>query len=113
MSLFELKNQKPMLRWKESMEEGDELFTEESILASEKVLDKYIDDLISLGKNPEKDVIMECVKKTVLELNELNEKYDYFIETMEREELWEFIDKAAKEVGLEVEGDITEEWRDW
>jgi hypothetical protein len=34
---------------------------------------------------------------------------------MEREELCEFIDKAAKVAGLKVDQgvDITEEWREW
>ncbi|UKS27290.1 hypothetical protein LOZ80_38655 [Paenibacillus sp. HWE-109] len=45
----------------------------------------------------------------------MNEENDYFIETMEREELAEFIDKVAQLAGLEVEEgqDITEEWREW
>ncbi len=30
---------------------------------------------------------------------------------MEREELYELITEAARIAGLEVEGDITEEWR--
>ncbi|WP_197030417.1 hypothetical protein [Bacillus sp. UNC437CL72CviS29] len=47
----------------------------------------------------------ECVEKVVVSLNELNEQYDFFIETLEREELSEFI--------VEVEEDITEEWREW
>lgn len=47
----------------------------------------------------------ECVEKVVVSLNELNEQYDFFIETLEREELYEFI--------VEVEEDITEEWREW
>lgn len=40
---------------------------------------------------------------------------DNFIETMEREELAEFIEKAARLAGLEIEDgyDITEEWREW
>ncbi|WIY60546.1 hypothetical protein QRY57_22410 [Bacillus arachidis] len=48
--------------------------------------------------------MLECVEKVVVSLNELNEQYDFFIETLEREELYEFI--------VEVEEDITEEWRE-
>ncbi len=45
----------------------------------------------------------------------MNEENGYFIETMEREELVDFIDKAAKlaELVIEEDQDITEEWREW
>ena len=43
----------------------------------------------------------------------LNDNYDSFIETLEREELCEFIIEAASIAGLESEDDITEEWREW
>ncbi len=52
-------------------------------------------------------------KEVVIGLNELNEQFDYFIETLEREELCEFIIKAANAADLETEEDITEEWREW
>ncbi|WP_430024261.1 hypothetical protein [Paenibacillus sp. MABNS29] len=48
---------------------------------------------------------MKAVEETVITFNELNEKNDYFIETMEREELAEFIDKTARLAGLEIEED--------
>ncbi|WP_144550926.1 hypothetical protein [Bacillus mycoides] len=53
-------------------------------------------------------IFVECVGKVVVSLNE---KYDFFIETLEREELYGFIVEVAAIVGLEE--DITEEWRDW
>lgn len=56
---------------------------------------------------------MQVVKEVVIKLNELNIEHDYFIETMEREDLYEFIDIAARIAGLESEEDITEEWREW
>ncbi|WP_200792858.1 hypothetical protein [Bacillus massilinigeriensis] len=43
----------------------------------------------------------------------INEDNDFFIETMEREELCEFIIVAARISGLQTDGDITEEWREW
>ncbi|MEH7329499.1 hypothetical protein V7085_19010, partial [Priestia megaterium] len=66
----------------------------------------------SVDKMSEQD-ILEYVKEVVIGLNELNEQFDYFIETLEREELCEFIIKAANAAGLETEEDITEEWREW
>jgi len=52
---------------------------------------------------------MQFVKEVVMKLNELNIEHDYFIETMKREDLYEFIDAAARIAGLESEEDITEE----
>jgi hypothetical protein len=67
----------------------------------------------TLQDNPTEEEILECVKSVVISLNELNQKYDDFIETMEREDLFELITEAARISGLESEDDITEEWREW
>ncbi len=66
-----------------------------------------------MGENPTEVKIMQVVKEVVVNINELNDEHDYFIETMEREDLYEFIDTAARIAGLESEEDITEEWREW
>lgn len=113
MTLQDLKNNKPTEEWRESLEEGDELFTEESIAESERVLDEFVDALISLGDNGSKEEIMKLAEKAVLEFNALNEEYDYYIETLEREDLCDFIMEAAKLAGLNTQEDITEEWREW
>ncbi|WP_445491666.1 hypothetical protein [Niallia sp. 03133] len=111
MKLAELT--KPTIAWEERMEEGDDLFTEENLEAANEVLDAFIQDLQNLGENATDQSITACVQKVVLRLNEINETYEYFIETMEREELYEFIVEAASIMGLEWEEDITEEWREW
>lgn len=113
MTLKELRNKKPTEIWKDDMEEDDDLFTEENITESEEALDDFIDELISLGDNANEKDIMDCVKKVVIKFNDFNEKYDYYIETMEREDLCEFIIKAAQIAGLETDEDITEEWREF
>ena len=80
---------------------------------TDEILDTYMNRLEgSLDKMSEQD-ILEYVQEVVIGLNELNEQFDYFIETLEREELCEFIIKAANAAGLETEEDITEEWREW
>ncbi|WP_433754373.1 hypothetical protein [Paenibacillus amylolyticus] len=45
----------------------------------------------------------------------MKEANGYFIETMEREDLADFIDKAARQAGLDIQEneDITEECRKW
>ena len=108
----ELKNNKPTAAWQQRMED-DEIFTAENIKATDEILETYMNRLKgSVDKMSEQD-ILEYVQEIVIGLNELNEQFDYFIETLEREELCEFIIKAANAAGLETEEDITEEWREW
>ncbi|MFY0783204.1 hypothetical protein AB1K18_23375 [Peribacillus simplex] len=113
MTFEELTKNKPPVEWKERMDEDDDLFTDENINATNEVLDSYINNLVKLGDMPTEEDILECVKEVVISLNEINEQYDDFIETMEREELCEFIIEAAHIAGLESEEDITEDWREW
>ncbi|WML55814.1 hypothetical protein RCG17_22935 [Neobacillus sp. PS3-12] len=112
MNLDELKKNKPTNQWVENGED-DEFFTKKNINEINEVLNAYIDNLVKLGANSSEEEIMKAVKEVVIRINDLNEKYDYFIETMEREDLYQFIDTAAKIAGLESEDDITEEWREW
>ncbi|HDR7542877.1 MULTISPECIES: hypothetical protein [Bacillus] len=112
MTFDELKKNKPTTSWVESDEDG-EFFTEENISTTNTVLDTYINNLQRLGENPTEVEVMQVVKEVVIKLNELNIEHEHFIETMEREDLYEFIDTAARIAGLESEEDITEEWREW
>lgn len=102
----------PTQAWKIRMDEGDDLFTEENIAAAEKVLQAYREGLSHL-QNPSDEEILRKVQETILRLNALNEKYDSFIETLEREELCDFIMENAQQAGLETDEDVTEEWREW
>lgn len=66
-----------------------------------------------MGKNPTEVEIMHVVKEVVLNINELNDEHDYFIETMEREDSMNLSIQQRRIAGLESEEDITEEWREW
>ncbi len=110
--LEEIKRELPTQRWKCEVENGDEHYSEEIIKQSEKALDIFVDNLILLGEKPDEKDIFECIKAVVLRFNELDEEY-FFIETIEREELCDFISKAALLAGLTIDGDVTEEWREW
>lgn len=102
----------PVQEWKIRMADGDDLFTAENIAATEKVLQSYTDSLSQLQEPSEEELIGK-VKEVVLRLNEVNEAYDFFIETLEREELCNFIMEKAQRAGLDTDEDITEEWREW
>ena len=63
---------------------------------------------------PNIEAAMPEVKSLILKLNELNSRCDEcLIETDQREQICEFIDLVLKDVAIPVEGDITEEWREW
>lgn len=113
--LEELKQKKPTLFWKQRMLEGDDIFNDKNISETSKQLDIYIDNLKEALLKRNSKNIYNCTKKNVKSLNKLNQQFDYFIETTEREELCEFIDKCIRETGFELEKefDITQEWREW
>lgn len=116
MTLQNLFHEKPTKLWNERMiEGGDELFTEERLLMSDQALDTYLHQLIALQETQDSERMMKAVEEVVVRFNEMNEAKGYFIETMEREELADFIDKAARLAGLDIQEDedITEEWREW
>ncbi|GMT49352.1 MAG: hypothetical protein IEMM0008_0891 [bacterium] len=118
MSIEDLKQMKPTLRWRERMLDGDDLFSEEIIYETNKVLDVFINRLIPLNGKSDRKQIEQIVKELVFQLNDLGGiegKYNNYIETLEREELCEFIDMAITVTGYELaEGeDITEDWREW
>lgn len=102
---------RPTLIWEERLNDGDDLYTLSAILAVDAALRQYVTTL-SQSDGTETSVLT-AVRDLVLRLNELDEEHDYFIETMEREELYEFIVAGAALAGYETEDDITEEWREW
>ena len=79
-----------------------------------KILDAYLaamDRILEAGQDAK---ILSEAKKTVLDLNALNEKCDgSLIETDQREQICELLIVGAKHAGLTLDGDFTEEWRQW
>jgi len=54
------------------------------------------------------------IRDLVISLNELNDECGQcLIETDQREDICEFIQKVVSTTNVELEGDVTEEWRDW
>jgi hypothetical protein len=100
---------KPTIDWQTQLNEGSDFFTQEAIIESDKLLDRYV---ASLQDATNENAIWRAIETVVKAFDELNIKHDYFIETMEREDLAEFIQKAAEAAGLFYDGDVTEEWRE-
>jgi len=54
------------------------------------------------------------VRELVLSLNELNDDCQHcLIETAQREDICDFIQKALIAANIVFDGDITEKWREW
>lgn len=127
MGLEELKNNKEVLKSMvdflyidfETGERKEEIndvgYTQKHIDKCGKILNDYIDSLLSLNEPKSDKEIMKCVKKVVEKLNKLNEKCDFsLIETDQREDLVPYIQKAAELAGFTSgNDDVTGEWRDW
>ena len=103
-----------MLSYMEFFDDEECPFTKEDVAKCDSILSEYLDSLMELTA-PTDDAIMDCVQKAVLALNKLNEDTDYaMIETEERENIWELIQTAAVDCGLQNPAeDVTGEWRDW
>ncbi len=114
-ALESLKKRKPTSAWKKRKSKGDEIFTDNNIKDTEKVLEDFIDLIIAAAKERKANKVYSVIKKAVTALNKLNDKHESFIDTLEREELVEFIAKATKLTGFKIDDgvDLTEEWREW
>ncbi|ERJ11046.1 hypothetical protein [Haloplasma contractile] len=115
MKLETLKKHKPTEEWKERMnglEDAflDEIFTEENIHETEKILDHFINSLIKLGEDPKQDDIKKSVNDVLKQLEITNERYGSFIDSMESEELLNFIELAASIAGLDYDQETVDEW---
>ena len=104
----------PTAAWRKRLEEGDQGFTEQNIAAVESILLDYIEMLCQYTKAKKAVPIFNSVKKVVSKLNKANDKYE-LIETLEREELCDFIAAIVTATGFKIkdEIDLTEAWREW
>ena len=94
--------------------DGDDSYSKADIKKCDKILQQFITRLGKLGASATETAILDCVKQAVLDLNALNNNVDgCLIETDQREDLCEYILFAAKQSGLQQDGDVTEEWREW
>jgi hypothetical protein len=77
------------------------------------VVDAFLTELSAIPK-AQPELVLRAVKHAVLKLNKLNFSCNgALIETDQREDLCKLISTAAAKKGLELDGDITEPWREW
>ncbi|WP_141719881.1 hypothetical protein [Domibacillus iocasae] len=92
------------------MGEDSEFFTKEAIQTTNDVLDEYVARLEQMGSKPAEEKVMKAVELVVTRLNKMNDTYDYFIETDEREDLCEFIKEKDEEIKEAFEEACEENW---
>jgi len=109
----------PFTKWRANFFEYDmEQYTEENCNEAKSIFDNLISKLIKLGENGNKTEKEKCFEIAIKSLNKLNEKDTDIIETGEREDLCELIDKITLASGLNpkdyAEGEgIADLWREW
>ena len=97
---------------------GMEQYSEENCMRAQKIFDDLIEGLILKGQNATESEKVKLFKICVLALNDLDEELENcFIETGEREDLCELIDKITVAAGLNPEdyadGEGLSDGRDW
>ena len=104
----------PITQWRKRMAQGDDMFSEESITAVETALTEYVQTLCEAIQKKNATTVYNSMGKLVKKLNKINDKYG-LIETMEREELCEWLNTLIRKTGLELADnvDITDEYREW
>lgn len=102
----------PILEYMAEAEIED--YTAGDVARCAELLQGYLTALVEMSE-PTDEKIMAQVEKVVLALNDLNEELDYaLIETVEREAIWDLLQTAAVDCGLQdVPDDVTEQWREW
>ena len=112
--IIDFNDKLPTIEWKKRKQKGDDTFTNKSIEAVEKLLINYIHQLTILTNKKNATTIYNSVKKITQSINKTNNEH-HIIDTLEREELCNFINKIVRTTGLNLDSDVdlTEDWREW
>jgi hypothetical protein len=90
---------------------GWDTFVDDKLIAkSEKNIDKLIDDLILLGDEPEEKKARRAVARCVKRFNKMDD--DGWINTIEREDIYDVLDGVVSKCGFEPDDDWYED-ADW
>ncbi len=105
----------PVMAWRKRQADGDDLFTDANLSASQQILDVFLTKVSGAATKKSPAQLLAAIKNVVKALNKLTKKMANFIETNEREELVPYIHHVVKTAGLQLPDnlDLTLEWRDW
>ncbi|MFB4272344.1 hypothetical protein [Nonomuraea sp. GTA35] len=99
------------------------LYPEPFVLATEQVLTSFENEVRGFDA-PSDEEVFAAIRRGVEGLNNVDGTHDdHDYDTIEREELCEFIDGVLSEAGIDLDGlaarrgiercEITDEWREW
>jgi hypothetical protein len=93
------------------MRSGDGGFTPELL----QIFSAFVDSVVKATKKRNATAIYSAVKSAVVGFNKLCKKHSGFIETVEREEIVEYLQAAVKLSGFLIEDgvDLTQDYRIW
>ena len=101
-----------MLDFIEGEDENETDYTAEDVALCITSLLEFMSSMASEAQTLESS--KEHVKTVVLSLNSLNHQCgDCLIETEQREDICQFIQKVISAANIEFVGDVTKEWREW
>ncbi|MFC6268912.1 hypothetical protein [Frigoriflavimonas asaccharolytica] len=109
----------PFEKWRKNfLEYQMEQYTEENCNEAKNIFDNLISKLLKIGENGNRNEKEKYFEIAVKSLNKLNEKDEGIIETGEREDLCELIDRITLASGLKpknyAEGEgIADLYREW
>ncbi|MEJ7587833.1 MAG: hypothetical protein WKI04_09770 [Ferruginibacter sp.] len=113
--ILRLKEHLPTIDWKQSMLKGDRCFTEKGIADAGEVFNLFIEQLIIGCNKKDAAKIYSALKKATIAFNNLQNRHNGIIETLEREQIIIFFEKGIKLTGFQIaEGlDLTQDIREW
>jgi hypothetical protein len=116
--LEETKDYYPFDNWLQAFDDGLLQYTRENCNRTKAIFDTLISQLTGIGQNAAENNKVGLFKTAILALNALNEDVDGLIETGEREDLCDLVDRITIAAGLTPgkygDGDgLADEWRDW
>ncbi len=93
----------------------DVVCTREDIEKCGVVLEKYIDELTDIAKEPNDEQILKAAEKAVKKLNKLNEACECeLLDSTIGDDICDFIHNAALEAGLsDIPDNVCDEWREF
>jgi hypothetical protein len=110
-TISNLKTKTPTKSWEIRMNEGDDMFKQKDIEFAQKVLETFIDTICEATVQKKATKIYSAIKKVVFSFNRNGD----YIETLEREELVDFILESVILTGFKIDdnSDLTQQWREW
>lgn len=106
ITLEKLLERKFFLTW-------DEYPSDVAKKASIAIMQNTVENLMRLPLGADESVKLIHLKDCILSFNTIDEKYDNFIETIEREDICEEFEGILNACKLGYLEDLADEWRDW